>query len=153
MLLNQIDLAGKVGNLPRYLAGGILAIFSLVFGLLGAVIPFAIAGKPQNGNPPSVGEIALISALILMFSLLSGWMAKRLLLDHRTDHGTRLPLWFIQVGGLIILSGTSIGAFQWKGTLFEKTRYSVTGASLGLAMITIPWWIRRRNTKDVTVEE
>ena len=148
-----------IGELPRVVAGIVMAALAVLCSLpvvlcFNKMVGFALAGD-WNGAARMIPP-QMIFGLFFVVPLF--WFARRLLRGKRTANGmTVLPLWVIQVMGVLIIAGGCISLFpsDFNPKLKLGREVIVAEFLLGGAMLFVPWLARRkaRQTADDAVTE
>lgn len=141
-----------VGDWMRVLCGWVIAVLAVLFAIPAVICPIAIVVLVLQGDWQIVVVLAIMT---LMFGLLIAaplfWLARRLLRGGRSSEGAMvLPLWLIQVMGVVVLAGTPLCVYLSKldpqfpikpPFLWEVV---VGGPIAGIGMIVAPWLMKRR---------
>ena len=143
-----------------------IAVLAVLFTVPAVVCPIAIVVAVMRGDWQIVGSLVIAT---LMFGLLIAaplfWLARRLLRGRRTANGTTvLPLWLIQVMGIVVIAGSPVSAyfsaFDPKFPIKPPLLWEVIvgGPVVGIGMIVTPWLAKwrlkaRQTADDAAVEQ
>ncbi len=141
-----------VGDWPRVLCGWVIAVCAVLLALFAALSFIVMVVQALRGDWKIVGDLA-ITALILgpLLAAPLFWLARRLLRGgHSANGATVLPLWLIQVMGVVVIAGSPLSAylsaFDPKFPIKPPFLWEVIvgGPVVGFMMIVTPWLSRRR---------
>ena len=141
-----------IGDWPRVLCGWVMAILAVLFAVFAVFCLIAIVVAVMRGDWQIVGSLVITT---LMFGLLIVaplfWLARRLLRGGRSANGAMvLPLWLIQVMGVVVIAGSPLcayfSAFDPKFPIKPPLLWEVivSGPVVGIGMIVTPWLAKRR---------
>jgi hypothetical protein len=150
-----------VGDWPRVLCGWVIAVLAVLFAVAAVICPIAIVVPVSRGDWQIVGALAITT---LMYGLLISapllWLARRLLRGGRSANGgTVLPLWLIQVVGVVVIAGSPVclylSAFDPKFPIKPPLLWEavVGGPIAGIGMFVSPWLMKRRMMYRQTADD
>jgi hypothetical protein len=144
-VLDQPDYLSEAGKWLRVLSAVVLAPFALLFALAPVGCAVALVVFTTRGEWNLVTAMAFAAAVNGLIGAALVWLVVRLFRGRRAANGvTVLPLWFIQVVGVVLLPAAVYAACL-----------SLTRAEAGpeevallvgppLAMVAVPWLVRRK---------
>ena len=149
---NHHDPAQDVGEWPRLLCGWVIAVLAVLFGIPVIVCPIVIVVLAVRRDWEIVGTLAITTLICgLLFAAPLFWLARRLLRKNRPAVGEMvIPLWLIQVMGVVVVAGSPIcaylAAFDPKFPIKPPLLWEaiVGGPIAGFGMIVAPWLVKRR---------
>jgi hypothetical protein len=146
----MLDPFAEVGKWLRVLSGVALGAVALLFALAALVCPIAVLVLWLQGEREAVTMLAISIPVYAVLATVFFWLARRLLRGTRSPNAvTVLPLWFIQVVGVLMLLGLLVQVFQAEikpNPQVPRFPISLYAASIPIitTMITGPWLLRRR---------
>lgn len=132
------DYLQPVGNSTRRLA----ALICLPAALLAtAVTALVVVGMIQDGRVDHNGKPLWVGAVVGgLIALTCWWLSVRLWIGRPANQVTVLPLWFIELSGVVLLAGSVWLWLEHRGVLGAST--CLGGAS---AMLLVRRAVRRRS--------
>jgi hypothetical protein len=124
------DHLGEVGKFGRALGIVCLTVSTLLFGaaFLG-LVAMLILDMPADAE--KVRSLIISAIFSGAFAGVSLWMLVRLLTRTRARNGvTLMPIWFIELFGILLLGGVVAWAITLRSPLLFVESLSVTGAML-----------------------
>jgi uncharacterized membrane-anchored protein YitT (DUF2179 family) len=145
-----------VGDWMRVLCGWVIAVLAVLFAVPAVICPIAIVVLALKGDFQIVGPLAIMTLMCGLFIAAPlFWLARRLLRKNRSTNGEMvIPLWLIQVMGVVVVAGSPLCFYLSKSDpnfpikppfLWEAV---VGGPIAGIGMIVAPWLAKRRKRRD-----
>lgn len=158
---NHHDPLQDVGDWTRVLCGWVIAVLAVLFAVPAIICPIAIAVLVSRGDWQIVGALAIMTLMCgLLISAPLFWLARRLLRKNRSTNGeTVIPLWLVQVMGVVVVAGSPIcvylSAFDPKFPIKPPFLWEaiIGGPIAGFGMIVAPWLVKRRLKARQSVDD
>lgn len=149
-MLKQPDYLGNVGSGPRVAAAVVVGAFALLFGLMTVSTAIATAVMAFRGEWDIVPVVAGSGAGCGLLAAGLVWVVRRLRRPAAGGGVAVFPLWFIQAVGAVLLPGAAYAGYLAATTGGAAARAVPVVLGPPVAMLLVPWLVRRRAAARIT---